>query len=175
MDRRLEETSLKEQEDWVRKNHWHLAEIIELAINGSFTNWACDFCYTNGKAIKPDYSKQNFGMGGPIIAYIDKHFNCQKCHIDFTFNAAEQKFWYEDLQFTVDAKPNYCVDCRKTIRQVKNAHAQLAIELKNLNKKDADQLKRIADLYLAVKSINKSEEFNNRAKNILKVKKNDDA
>lgn len=160
----MQRTPLIEQESWLRNNHWHASNLIEGAINGSVI-WACDFCIANNLAIKPDYTKQKFGLGGPIIAYVDKSFICKNCKQDFVFSALEQKYWYEDLGFIIDSIPSNCINCRQKIRKKKNAHKQLGIELKKVDSKDYNQLIRIADLYSIIGNSEKTKLFKRRAKN----------
>lgn len=38
---------------------------------------------------------------------------CQGCRRPFLFFAAEQKHWYEELGFSIEADCNRCVPCRK--------------------------------------------------------------
>ena len=70
-------------------------------------------------AIKADTSKQDFSVA-PRHWYIDATFECNRCHKEFCFTAAEQKAWYEDYAFYVDSCPNECQVCRREIRRLKS-------------------------------------------------------
>jgi hypothetical protein len=60
-------------------------------------------------------SKQNFSVC-PRCWYVDAVFVCRDCSKEFTFSAAEQRFWYEDCHFWIDSRPTCCAACRKEQR-----------------------------------------------------------
>jgi hypothetical protein len=61
-----------------------------------------------------DPSKQN--ATDAVYAYYDRYIDqllqCEKCKRHFYFFAEEQKYWYEDLGFWVDARCIHCIECR---------------------------------------------------------------
>lgn len=63
-------------------------------------------------AIEADCSKQNFTTI-PVTHYFDELRTCQGCRAPFIFFAAEQKHWYEELGFPLEADCVRCVFCRK--------------------------------------------------------------
>lgn len=69
-------------------------------------------------AIKADISKQNYSVC-PRHWYVNATFMCARCYEEFLFSADEQRFWYEELSFYVDSRPQQCHKCRSDIRQLK--------------------------------------------------------
>jgi hypothetical protein len=63
-------------------------------------------------AIAADYTKQIFTVVG-VTHYFDEVRTCQQCSRRFIFFAEEQKHWYEELGFSLDADCRRCVPCRK--------------------------------------------------------------
>ena len=45
--------------------------------------------------------------------YFDRERVCRDCKRPFLFFAAEQKYWYEDLEFGLDSDCVRCIPCRK--------------------------------------------------------------
>jgi len=56
----------------------------------------------------------------PKYFYVDETRKCIQCGSEFTFRAAEQKYWYETLKFNFSSVPVRCVQCR---RQRRSEHA----------------------------------------------------
>jgi len=67
-------------------------------------------------------SKQTFcrACHDPKYFYVDETRTCIQCGSDFTFSAAEQKYWYETRQFNFASVPIRCKRCR---RQRRTEHA----------------------------------------------------
>ena len=57
----------------------------------------------------------------PRRYYVDVLENCRECGLPFLFFAREQKFWYEELGFHVEACATLCSACRQ------RAHARRAL------------------------------------------------
>jgi len=101
-----------------RQEYKHYKELgFGVGVNDDY-EWACDECLASKKAIEANPGLQNYCLH-PHIAYSDVTFNCNTCGNDFIFSKEEKKFWYENLKFWIDSRPNNCVDCRKEIRQLK--------------------------------------------------------
>ena len=49
----------------------------------------------------------------PVTHYFDVERTCVDCHRRFLFFADEQKHWYEELGFPLEADCVRCVECRK--------------------------------------------------------------
>lgn len=62
-------------------------------------------------AIRADLTRQNYCCS-PRYLYVDMAKVCRKCGRWFIFFALEQKYWFEDLGFFVDADCVHCQDCR---------------------------------------------------------------
>ncbi len=63
-------------------------------------------------AIEADISKQTITTMG-VTHYFDERRTCRECDAPFIFFAAEQKHWYEDLGFSLEADCVHCIHCRK--------------------------------------------------------------
>lgn len=89
-------------EDWTKpsgpyiKLHWHSGPD----------------CRIPNTAIVANGSKQNFTTM-PVSHYFDVKRTCHDCSRPFLFFAEEQKYWYEELGFPLDADCVRCVPCRK--------------------------------------------------------------
>lgn len=71
--------------------------------------------------IAGDITKQNAtdAVYAYYDSYTDKLLNCRKCKRPFYFFAEEQKYWYEELGFWVDAQCIHCFECRHITHKVK--------------------------------------------------------
>lgn len=74
--------------------HWHSARRIE------------------NTAVAADLAKQPPACI-PVTHYFDVIRQCRDCQRSFIFFALEQKYWYEELGFVLDADCDRCVPCRK--------------------------------------------------------------
>ena len=59
-----------------------------------------------------------------VTHYYDVKRKCRDCGRMFIFFAAEQKYWYEDLQFGLDSDCVRCVPCRKQQQGVARSRQQ---------------------------------------------------
>ncbi|MEK7781116.1 MAG: zinc-ribbon domain containing protein [Verrucomicrobiota bacterium] len=75
-----------------------------------------------GTAIPADPSRQNRPTV-PVTHYYDIKKVCRDCKEPFIFFAEEQRYWYETLQFTLDADCVRCPKCRKTERSLARTRA----------------------------------------------------
>ena len=71
-------------------------------------------------AIPADISRQHFSVQ-PRPCYVDMMLQCHRCNRPFIFFAREQRFWYEDLGFWVDAQCIQCPECRRWRRRLRQA------------------------------------------------------
>lgn len=74
-------------------------------------------CRIPDTAIVADPSKQCFTTM-PVSHYFDVKRTCHDCAAPFLFFAEEQRHWYEDLGFPLDADCVRCVPCRKRTQGV---------------------------------------------------------
>ncbi len=96
-------------------------------------------------AIKANIEKQNYSTF-PRSYYVDVEKRCAQCNRWFIFFAQEQKFWFEELGFYIDAECTKCVDCRKkeqSIKQLLNLYATL-VKTENRSSEQTQQLKHVA-------------------------------
>ncbi|QDT65851.1 zinc-ribbon domain containing protein [Calycomorphotria hydatis] len=70
--------------------------------------------------IPADLSKQSHATI-PCNFYIDLIKTCISCTKRFIFFAQEQKYWYEDLGYPLDADCVRCAPCRKKSQRTKSA------------------------------------------------------
>jgi hypothetical protein len=70
-----------------------------------------------GTALAADLQRQSFCVV-PVSHYYDIDCECRDCRRPFIFFAEEQKHWYEDLKFPLDADCVRCVECRKNLRTI---------------------------------------------------------
>lgn len=61
----------------------------------------------------------------PRYYYLDQRKSCIQCDVSFDFSAQEQKFWYEALQFPIDAVAIRCPKCRRQRRTLKALNGQI--------------------------------------------------
>lgn len=68
-------------------------------------------------AVRGNVEKQNYSVC-PRYWYMDADFKCERCGLEFTWTAKEQKAWFEDYFFWVDSQPRDCRECRGEIRRL---------------------------------------------------------
>jgi len=162
----LASTRLEQMRVWLNTRHFQKTgdHMIEEALAGRFKEWACRNCESHKEALFPDYSKQNYGLGGPILFYNPKKMSCDTCKKEFIFEAADQKFWYEDLGFNYSSFTKNCYSCRKETRSQKLLHKKLA-ELLQADPKTAEQFEKLAEVYTKLGLNKKAENYLARARN----------
>jgi len=100
-------------------------------------------------AIPADLEKQNFPTF-PRKLYVDIRRKCIQCERWFIFFAREQKYWYEELGFIIDADCVKCVECRKKEQGIKQLISEYEKLLKISSRTESEtiNLKEIAqELY----------------------------
>lgn len=163
----LEQTRLKQMQEWLDTKHFYKAgeHMLQEIMVGRFKDWACMNCEKKKRVLFPDYSKQNYGLGGPILFYISKEMSCATCKKEFVFEAEDQKFWYEDLGFNYSSYPKNCLSCRKETRLQKQRHKQLG-ELLSKDLKTPGHFEEIAEVYKQLGIVEKAELFLAKARNL---------
>lgn len=99
--------------------------------------------------IPADISKQNYALY-PRKFYVDIEEQCTVCKRLFLFFALEQKHWFEELGFYVDAECTRCIDCRIKDHEIKNLQMlyQDLILKENRSAEETKKLKQAAlELY----------------------------
>ena len=94
-------------------------------------------------AILGDSSKQNYSVS-PRKYYVDTKKTCRDCGRYFIFFAEEQRHWYEDLSFFVDADCVRCPECRKAERTVRLRFDRYSRSIKEASLDD-DSLATLVD------------------------------
>ncbi|KZN53215.1 zinc-ribbon domain-containing protein [Pseudoalteromonas luteoviolacea] len=100
-------------------------------------------------AIPANINKQNFALF-PRSLYVDIEEECVDCHRLFIFYALEQKYWFEELRFWVDAHCIRCIECRKKDQEIKNMQRRYGdlVSKENRTNDETAELKSIAlELY----------------------------
>lgn len=95
-------------------------------------------------AVRGDITKQVYCCGFPKYFYEPIERTCVQCKQAFTFGAAEQKFWYETLQFNEASTAVRCLACRKQRRTETALRDALAQALRAIEKTPADALAHLA-------------------------------
>lgn len=95
-------------------------------------------------AVAADVEKQNYSIF-PRKVYVDIEKACRECGRPFLFYALEQRYWFEQLGFFVDADCVKCVECRKAEQQVKLLMLEYEALLK-LDKRDGQESARLKDV-----------------------------
>ena len=97
-------------------------------------------------AVRANVDKQNRSIC-PRYWYVDAMFPCRRCGREFGFTAAEQRTWYEEYGFWVDAFPAHCPDCRRMRRELKSARQEYDRTVTHvLDAGDVAARKRLADV-----------------------------
>ncbi|WP_040554686.1 zinc-ribbon domain-containing protein [Rheinheimera sp. A13L] len=97
--------------DEIEKGHWRYSTLR----------------YLSNTAIPADTSKQYFAIY-PRSIYVDIEEQCELCGRLFLFYALEQKYWFEKLQFWIDAHCTRCITCRQknqNVRKMQKCYQEL--------------------------------------------------
>jgi tetratricopeptide (TPR) repeat protein len=91
-------------------------------------------------AVRGDVRKQSFCplCDVPKYFYVGESRTCVQCGASFLFGAAEQKHWYETLQFRFESTAVRCVACRRRRRTEGAFRAQIAAAKSGLRSRAAD-------------------------------------
>lgn len=97
-------------------------------------------------AFRADLSRQTYCCS-PRMLYVDMAKVCRTCGRWFIFFALEQKYWYEELGFHVDADCVHCQDCRHETHVLKTRVERYGVLTGQTEKtvEDWDELSQIAD------------------------------
>lgn len=96
-------------------------------------------------AIRADTEKQHYCMF-PRKVYVDIEEICRNCGRPFIFFAKEQKHWFEELGFWIDAHCTKCIDCRKKEQEIKllQKRYQALVVKQNRSPSESKDLKAVA-------------------------------
>ena len=99
-----------------------LVRVTVAGVDGKTHEWwrhDPDYCPALPRgALRGNVHKQRFCTAHdvPKYFYLDEPRRCVQCGADFTFEAAEQKHWYETLGFNFGSIPIRCAACRRRRR-----------------------------------------------------------
>jgi hypothetical protein len=124
-------------------------------INDSFGNTASHRmpCHLFGDAVSIDHStavpaditKQNFSVC-PRHWYVDAEYECRRCKKQFTWSAAEQRVWFEDYFFWIDAYPGNCLACRKSLKHLVKLRREYDSIIAHARHGTVEQKRRVIDI-----------------------------
>ena len=95
-----------------------------------------------------DANKQNYSVF-PRQCYVDMLKTCRSCARPFIFFAAEQKHWFEVLQFYIDADCVHCPECRQQ-RVAAKREFQRYTALVGIETPSVTELKQLVDLTVSL-------------------------
>src|SRR6266568_3904736 len=133
---------------WSRVAHW--ASVRQTEDMRRHPEYDLDYAPNLPRgAVRGDPRKQNlcFACHAPRYFYVDEERSCIQCGGQFTFVAAEQKFWYESLGFYGTSTAIRCTECRRKQRSEKALRAQIAAARSKVktNREDAAALLELAE------------------------------
>ncbi|MBL8346846.1 MAG: zinc-ribbon domain containing protein [Rubrivivax sp.] len=79
----------------------------------------------------------------PVTHYFDARRVCRQCARPFLFFAEEQKHWYEELKFPLEADCLECVPCRKAEQRLQAAQRRYASLLGHPQRSVAETLELV--------------------------------
>ena len=88
-----------------------------------------------------------------VTHYFDAKRVCRKCGRPFLFFAEEQKHWYEDLKFPLEADCLDCAPCRKDEQRVRVMRQKYDALLEDTARTDADTLELVECGLFLVESV----------------------
>jgi hypothetical protein len=113
-----------------------------------YLHWHSRDCRVPNTAIVADTSKQHITTMR-VTHYFDVKRTCSGCRKPFLFFAEEQKYWYEELGFSLEANCDRCVPCRKKEQGIARQRQRYE-ELQHVVDPSADELLEMAECCLAL-------------------------
>ncbi len=101
-----------------------------------------------GTAVAADLSLQTPATV-PVTHYYDLDKVCRDCGRRFIFFAEEQKHWYEDLGFPLEADCTRCPPCRKKLQWIGRKRKRYE-QLMHVSQRSPDQTLEMAECCLAL-------------------------
>lgn len=87
-----------------------------------------------------------------VTHYFDARRFCRRCGRPFLFFAEEQKYWYEELMFPLEADCLECVPCRKDEQHLRALRRKYERILENTARTQSDTLELVEAGLLLVES-----------------------
>jgi len=121
-------------------------------------------------AIPAETSLQNF-LTFPRPYYVDILKLCRDCKCNFIFFAREQKYWYEELRFYIDADCVRCPECRPKERELKKRFERYSNTI-GIEDPSEDSLETLVDdaVYLWTRDLIRNENTIRRLRNLANRK-----
>lgn len=123
--------------------------------------------------IPGDITKQNAtdAVYGFYDSYTDQLLTCRKCNRKFYFFAAEQKYWYENLGFWVDARCVNCFECRLATHKVKKLQKEYELlqKLKSPSLLEVKRYRIVAKTLIKIGCMKDSLKINKLGKQVSKA------
>jgi hypothetical protein len=88
-----------------------------------------------------------------VTHYFDAKRVCRKCRRPFLFFAEEQKYWYEDLEFPLEADCLDCPPCRKDEQRLRVIRQKYDALLAETARAEADTLELVECGLLLVEAV----------------------
>ena len=88
----------------------------------------------------------------PVTHYFDVRRRCRACGRPFLFFAEEQQYWYEELQFPLEADCVRCVECRAGVRELRAMKQQYDLLLQAPRRSAEDTLELVGAAYALVEA-----------------------
>lgn len=121
-------------------------------------------------AIPADISRQNYTVQ-PRPCYVDIMMRCHRCDRHFIFFAQEQRYWYEELAFWVDARCIHCPECRRWRHRLRRAHQRFSHAVSRGDWSDEELAALVRDAALLyVAGVLQSEQKLRRLKNLAQAR-----
>ncbi len=104
--------------------HWHSGEGVRIP----------------NTAVKANTDKQ-LPATIPVTHYFDSKRVCRKCGTYFIFFAEEQRYWYEELNFPLEANMVDCITCRKHEQELGKARKEYESLMAKRNRSNDETLR----------------------------------
>jgi hypothetical protein len=91
-------------------------------------------------AIRGEPSRQVYypAFHTPKYFYVDEQRECVECGAEFLFEAKEQRFWYEQLQFNLESVAVRCRSCRAKRRRAREYGKQVGLARSEVARRPED-------------------------------------
>lgn len=135
--------------EWVRTSYGYQPEIVFPATS-----------------LPANTKKQNFSVF-PREIYLDVLKACRDCKRHFIFFAKEQRYWYEDLGFSIYSDCVRCPECRKSGRLLRRRFTRYSQRVNDANMDDKSFALLLSDaVFLWNHGILKDEQKLRRLRNL---------
>lgn len=119
-------------------------------------------------AIPADVSRQHYTVR-PRLCYVDILKTCHKCERQFLFFAREQRHWYEELGFWVDADCVHCPECRRANHHLRRRFQRYSRLISAEAIGDEDLARLVDDaVFLFTEGVLRNEQRLRRLKNLAR-------